>query len=176
MRAMLMLLASASASRIVLVGLYNTSTYAGHPAETGDYREPSVFSYSLDEVSGSLRPLGVVAAGLNVSWMARHPRTGLIYAVSEVLEYQGNTTGSIATLALDETSASLSVLGRAATHSAGPVYASVDASGRWLVAAHYTGGSLTCLPIRDDGTVGASAAAIESQGPGCSQSTIELRS
>ena len=158
--------AEAARSPIVLVGLYNTSTWSGHPIETASYTLPSVFTYNLRS-DGTLSPIGRASAGLNVSWLTRHPKhDDLLYAVNEVNEYNGSKTGSVTTLRLDGATGTIAVAGRAATHAAGPVFTTVDSTGRWLLVANYVGGVLTVLPIEADGTVGADAADAQFQGAG----------
>ena len=153
---------------VVLIGLYNTSTYKGHPAETATYASPSVWSYTLDVESGALVPHGSpIAAGLNVSWIAAHPtRRDLLFAVSEVNEFAGNATGSVATLRFQRASGECSVLGRVSTHGAGPVFATIDATGHWLLVSSYGTGNLAVLPIGADGAVGKAAADVKFQGAG----------
>ena len=109
-----------------------------------------------------------MAAGLNVSWIAPHPtRRDLLYAISEVSEFDGsNTTGSVATLSFDRATGSCSVLGRASTHGAGPVFATTDATGHWLMVSSYVGGNLAVLHIGADGAIGKAAADVEFQGAG----------
>lgn len=153
----------------MLVGLYNTSTYSGHPAETSTYSSPSIFTYNLGS-DGTLSPLGSqggAPAGLNVSWVTRHPKHDLLYAVNEVNEFNGTETGSITTLRLDSRTGKIVVTGRVSTHAAGPVFATVDSTGRWLLVANYVGGMLTVLPIDDvDGKVGVEVADKQFQGAG----------
>ncbi len=162
-----LLLSALAQDSVVIVGLYNTSTWAGHPAETNSYQEPSVHGFSLG-ADGAMSRFGRLPAGLNVSWITGHPtRRDIFYAVNEVAEFDGATSGSVTTLRFSRTARDFEVLARATSGGAGPVFATVDATGRWLLVANYGGGTLAVLRIRDsDGTVDGTDARTYFEGAG----------
>ena len=51
----------------------------------------------------------------------------------------------------------LTFVNRVASHGAHPAHLSVHPSGRWLLVANYTGGTIAALPIRADGALGEAA-------------------
>ena len=155
----------------LLVGMYNTSTYAGHPAETDSYTGVSLLTFDVQPTGSFHLPPSApgFAAGLNISWVVPHPcKPEMFYALSEVGEFDGNTsTGSIATMRRDKRSGSFSVLGRVPSAGGSPVHGVVDPTGRWLLVADYTG-TLAVIPLlgNDTPTAGPNATDTRHQGAG----------
>ncbi|MFB6704600.1 lactonase family protein [Streptomyces sp. NPDC056333] len=83
----------------------------------------------------------------NPSYLALHPSGTTLYAVDE--QEQGGVTA--VALGPDGT---FRVLGARSTGGAGPCHLSVHPSGRWLLSANYTSGSVAVHPIAADGSLG----------------------
>jgi 6-phosphogluconolactonase len=92
----------------------------------------------------------------NPSFLTRHPRLPVVYAVHELGSWQGGFGGGAAayTLAMDGT---LRCLGAQATGGSDPCHLATDPSGRWLVVANYSSGHVSVLPLGADGAVGAAS-------------------
>ena len=82
------------------------------------------------------------------SWIARHPTLPVLYAVAELDE------GRVHAWALEEGVPAAS-LGSGQTGGAEPAHLTVDPSGRFLVTANYSGGSVAVHQLGDDGRIGA---------------------
>lgn len=101
----------------------------------------------MNSTSGALTLLGATNGGTNPSFLAFDVPRGRLYAVNE-----GN--GQIAAFEL-RPDAGLALLNRVSSQGAGPAHVSVDPSGRWVMAANYTGGNVAVLPVRPgDGGLG----------------------
>jgi 6-phosphogluconolactonase len=81
------------------------------------------------------------------SWIARHPDRPVLYAVAEEDE------GGVAAWALVH-GAPREPLGTGATGGADPCHLTVDRSGRFLVTANYTGGSVSVHRLDARGGIG----------------------
>jgi len=90
--------------------------------------------------------VGVIPAD-SPSWIARHPELPVLYAVSEVDE------GHVHAFSLAEGSFGQE-LGCGETGGAEPAHLAVDHSGRFLITANYTGGSISVHRLADDGSIG----------------------
>jgi len=90
------------------------------------------------------------------SWIAIHPSRKHLFAVNEVVDYQGNS-GSVSAFAIEEPSGNLRALNTVDSQGAGPAYLSLDAHGKFAFVANYVGGSIAVLPIRADGSLGDAA-------------------
>ncbi len=120
----------------------------------GTYTEPEesdskgVYVYRMDISSGKLSYGRVIKNMPNVSFMAKHPRSGLIYAVNETDEFEGQPGGSVTVL-----SSSLGVLNKQSSGGENPCYISIEKTGRFALVANYTSGTVAMLPIGTNGSL-----------------------
>jgi 6-phosphogluconolactonase len=85
---------------------------------------------------------------------------GRLYAANEVKD------GAVSAFSIDHSSGKLSLLNKMSVKSAGPCYVAIDKSGHYLIAANYSGGSITVLPISGDGKLGEASDFIQRKGSG----------
>ena len=123
-----------------------------------------IYSYRMDVESGNLTRLGVTDAGPNPSFLAIHPNHRFLYAVNEIMEFEGEETGAVTAFALDPTSGKLDYLGRQASAGALPCHLVVDTTGKNLLLANYIGGSVAVLPILDGGGLGKATSVMQHEG------------
>jgi 6-phosphogluconolactonase len=81
------------------------------------------------------------------SWLARHPSLPVLYAVAETDE------GRVRAWRLDD-GAPAEPLGSGDTGGAEPAHLTVDPTGRFLITANYTGGSISVHRLGPDGSIG----------------------
>lgn len=81
------------------------------------------------------------------SWIARHPRLPVLYAVAET-DHGHVHAWSLVDGAPDKQ------LGRGDTGGAEPAHLTVDPSGRYLITANYSGGSISVHRLGPDGSIG----------------------
>lgn len=75
--------------------------------------------------------------------------------------------GTVVAYAVDRDSGSLSRLNAGSTKGDGtPCYCSIDATDRWILTAQYDGGTVSVLPIDDDGRVDDATVVVEHEGSG----------
>ena len=67
---------------------------------------------------------------------------------------------------IDPATGNLRLLNEQATQGADPCYLSIDSQEKNLLVANYTGGSVTVLPIRTDGTLGMAIDVKQHEGSG----------
>jgi 6-phosphogluconolactonase len=120
-----------------------------------------VYTCNLDRDSGELERVDATAAGENPSFLAVHPNGEFLYAVNEVDD------GAVTALSIDRDSGELTELNQVVTGGgADPCYCTVEATGQYLLVAHYTGGTVAMVPIEDDGTVAEPSHVVEHEGSG----------
>jgi 6-phosphogluconolactonase len=112
---------------------------------------------SLNLETGALKLEGLAAEANNPSFLALHPNGKFLYAA---IEAGGGAVGAFAI----EKDGSLRRLNEDSTKGAGNCHVMVDAAGSHVLAANYGGGSVACLPIRADGSVGPASAFIQHTG------------
>lgn len=122
----------------------------------GDSR--GIYRLHLDPATGLLDEPQLVAATENPSFIALHPSGRWLYAVNELMEFEGEASGAVTAYAIAPESGDLLQLNQQSSRGGAPCYISVDASGRWVLVANYMGGNVAVYPIEEGGTLGAVAA------------------
>ncbi|MBX6311911.1 MAG: lactonase family protein [Isosphaeraceae bacterium] len=130
---------------------------------TGD-KSKGIYLLELDPSSGQVAFRGLISETTSPSFLAIHPNHRFLYAVNEVSNFGGERTGSVSAFAIEPENGSLLPLNRQSAHGAGPCYITVDRKGRHALVANYGSGSVTVLPIGDDGRLGEATATVQHQG------------
>ena len=117
----------------VYVGTYTKNTGAA-----------GIYRYRLDTTTGKLTAEGLAAEAVSPSFLAIHPNEKFLYAVNEHSE-------AVSAFAIDPASGDLTFLNQHSSRGANPCYLVVDATGKNVLVANYSGGSVACLPIEADG-------------------------
>ncbi len=153
---LLCLLAACQPARaaLVFVGSYTPNGGAG------------ISTYRLDLASGSLSLLKKSGELPNPSFLAIDPSRRYLLAVSESGEYLGQPGGAVSSYRIDAATGSLTLINSQPTRGASPCYVSVDPSGKWVLVANYSGGSLTVLPLDAEGRLGEPSALEQHHGSG----------
>jgi 6-phosphogluconolactonase len=120
----------------------------------------------LDLADGGLKLEGVAAETKNPSFLAIHPNRRFLYAVGEISDFAGKRTGAVSAFRIVPPTGRLELLNQESSGGAGPCHVTVDPTGRNVLVANYSGGSVSVLPIREDGTLGAATAFVQHEGSG----------
>lgn len=144
--------ASAHGEYIVYVG-----TYTG-PKSQG------IYAYRFGAATGQITPLGLVAETTNPSFLAVDPSRQFLYAVNEVGDYQGQKSGGVSAFSIDRKTGKLTFLNEVASRGADPCHVSLDRTGKFVLVANYTSGSVAVFPVLADGRLGDASAFIQHHG------------
>lgn len=131
---------------------------------TGDKKSKGIYQFDFDSETGKLTPQGLAAEAVDPSFLAIHPSQKYLYAVSEVGTYQGKPSGAVLGFAIDKDSGKLSPINAQSSEGAAPCHLVVDKTGRTLLVACYSGGSVASLPIAEDGRLSSAASVIRHSG------------
>ena len=115
-------------------------TYTSGSASQG------IYAFDLDASSGALTHRFTAADVPDPSYLALSPDGRMLYSVNELDE------GAVSAFAVADDG--LTFVNRVASHGAHPAHLSVHPSGRWVLVANYTGGTIAALPIQADGALG----------------------
>jgi len=127
---------------LLYVGTYTTSKSEG------------IYLYRLDLSSGELKRFGTTRGVVNPSFLALALNRRYLYAVNEVEEFAGRKSGAVSAFAVDQKTGELRLLNQKPSLGADPCYVDVDARGRFVLIANYTGGNVTVFPVERDGSLG----------------------
>ena len=143
---------SASTSSLCYVGCY--TQFRDRSQDDG------IYLCRLDTVTGALTRVGSAGGVTNPSFLALHPTRPLLYSVSETRD------GKVCAFALDETDGSLRLINEQSSHGDDPCHLIVDRSGRFVLVANYSSGTIAFLPIREDGGLAPASETIQHVGSG----------
>lgn len=133
----------AAAERLVWFGTFTR----------GSAGSEGIYVSWFDDASGALTPPVLAAQARNPGFLALHPSLAVLYAVSEVADRDGKPTGGILSFAIDERTGILTQKSEQPSGGVGPCHVSVDRTGRAVLAANYSGGSVICLGLETDGSL-----------------------
>ncbi len=146
---------------------------AGRPAHGDMYlvyigtytvrKSKGVYAYRFDARTGQLASLGLAAETISPSFLAVDPRRRFLYAVNEVSNYEGKN-GGVSAFAIDHQAAKLTWLNEVSSRGADPCYVSLDKTGKHVLVANYTGGSVAVFPVLEDGRLGDASAFVQHRG------------
>jgi 6-phosphogluconolactonase len=122
-------------------------TYTG-PKSKGIYRA------KFDSATGRLTPAELAAECSSPSFLAVHPNGKFLYAIDEKADAAKDAARGVAAYAIDTRTGALTLLNEQGIGSRGPCHVEVDATGKCLLVANYSGGSVAALPIAGDGKLG----------------------
>ena len=132
-------------------------TYTREGGSEGIYRS------SLDLKTGALSKPMLAAKLKSPSFLAIHPSRPLLYAVSET-GGDPEEAQALNAFAIDTKTGDLKHLNSRSTGGGGACHVTVDRSGRVVLAANYSGGSIVSAPINEDGSLGEVASFIQHEG------------
>lgn len=117
-------------------------------------KSEGIYLLKMDPTSGALAHVSKITGVDNPSYLTVHPSGNYLYAVNEVGDFGGKASGAVSAFAIDATSGELTFLNQESTDGAAPCHLCVDRTGRYLLTANYTGGSVCVHPIGSDGRLG----------------------
>lgn len=115
-----------------------------------------IYVYRMADEGGEWRHVQTVADVPNPSYLALHPSRRYLYAVNEVGELDGEKGGAVSAFSVDPGTGKLTYLNRQSTHGEDPCHLCVEPSGRLVIAANYSGGSVAVFRVQPDGRVSPS--------------------
>ena len=139
--------------------------YVGTYTQEGSTSK-GIYIFRYDPGSAKVTSLGLAAQTINPSFLAVHPNRRFLYAVNEVGDYKGQKSGGVSAFAIDNATGKLTLLNEVASGGADPCYISVDKTGKFVLVANYTGGSVSVFPILKDGGLGEASAFVQHTGHG----------
>jgi 6-phosphogluconolactonase len=111
----------------------------------------------------SLTPAGLAGEADEATFVVIHPKGRYLYAVTAA-SVNEPYTGAVEAFEIDRGSGRLTFLNRRASGGATPAHLALDRSGKLLIVANYSGGTVAAFPVGDDGRLGAATATVRHHG------------
>lgn len=128
--------------------------------------EKSKGIYVFDYHAGNAGSVRLAAESANPSFLAVEPAGDFLYAVNEIFNYEGQKTGSVSAFSIDRKNGTLAFLNQVSSRGADPCYVTLDITGRYVLVANYTSGTVAVFPRQRDGTLGEPTAVVRHAGQG----------
>lgn len=120
--------------------------------------------------SGRLTPIGpdpLAASSENPSFLAAEPSGRFLFAVNETDSYPGQgekKSGGVSAFSIDRRSGRLKLLNQVPSGGGGPCFVSLDHTGKYVLVANYTTGSVAVFPVMPGGKLGEASAFVQHTG------------
>lgn len=127
-------------------------------------KSEGIYVYKFNINDGSASKVSHVKTS-NPSFVAVSPNQQFVYAVQEDAGDNGKG-GAVAAFSFNKQTGMLAYINRQSTGGDHPCYVAVDKTGKWVVAGNYSSGSLSVMPVQQDGSLGAASSIIRHSGRG----------
>ncbi|HQU83323.1 MAG TPA: lactonase family protein [Pyrinomonadaceae bacterium] len=145
--------------------------YIGTYTSTG--KSQGIYVHKFDTETGKLSPLYTVKDVLEPSFLTVSKDKKHLFAVNELLEYEGKKAGAVSAFAIDHKTGNLQFLNKQNSLGGAPCFITTSENGKFALVANYLGGNVSVYPIEKDGKLGASVELIQHTGSGLNKDRQE---
>ena len=131
---------------------------------TGD--EGAIHAYSLNSESGQLVLLRRTTDVQNPFFLAISPDRKFLYSIHAPGQFGGTENEQVSAYRVVGNAGELKLLNHTSTLGTAACYLDVDATGKTVLIANYSTGSIASLPVHSDGALGAAATFVQHKGSG----------
>ena len=123
----------------------------------------AINAFRVDTKRGTMKPVHRTANVENPFFLALSPDRKFLYSI-HTPDFSDKVNDEIAAFRLEGDSGRMKLINRQSALGTTACYLDVDATGRTLVVANYSSGSVAALPIRKDGSLGKAATFVQHRG------------
>jgi len=135
---------------LVTLNIFSQNTYIFLGSYNRDKEAESIQVYQLDTLNGKLTKITAAKNIINPSYLTISPNGKYLYACTDT---KMPNAGSVSSFAFNPENKTLTFLNKQSSGGENPVYVSVHKSGKWLVNANYTEGSVSVHPLLENGKI-----------------------
>ncbi len=146
--------ASTPATSLVFFGTYTRKESQG------------IYVARFNSTDGSLSHPQLAARGSNPTFLARHPRLPVLYAIGDRKNEQGGAEGVLFAYTIDPATGALTALNSIPAGGGPLCYIQVHPSGGGIVVASYHGGYVASYSLSGDGSLGELRSLVKHTGKG----------
>lgn len=119
----------------------------------------------MDDATGTLTPIGVVAEVERPTWLALDPQRSRLYATNEVGN-AGDRIGDVLSFGIAPADGALTPISRTASAGGGPTHLALEDDGRTLFVANFGGGQVSAMRIDGQGAISPARTTMTNTGSG----------
>jgi 6-phosphogluconolactonase len=124
----------------------------------------AIHAFKLDSKSGQLKQVHRTADVEHPFFLALSPDDKFLYSIHAAGQFGGKEHEQVAAFEIAGDSGELKLLNRQSALGTAACYLDVDSTGKTVVVANYSTGSVASLPVREDGSLGEASSFIQHQG------------
>lgn len=123
----------------------------------------AIYAFRLNEETGELKEVQRATDVENPFFLALSPDGKYLYSI-HAKAFGGEEHEEVAAYAVDSKSGSLKLLNRQSALGSASCYLDVDNTGKTVVFANYSSGSVAALPVQEDGSLGEATSFVQHAG------------
>jgi 6-phosphogluconolactonase len=123
----------------------------------------AINAFRLDPTSGALTPTHRTGGVEHPFFLALSPDGRFLYSI-QARDFGGKENEHVAAYALEGADGGLRFLNRVSSRGTSSCYLDTDATGKSLLLANYSSGSVAAFPVHKDGTLGEAASFVQHTG------------
>jgi 6-phosphogluconolactonase len=113
---------------------------------TAKTNSKGIYEFQFDGATGKMSAVEVAGDTKDPSWVVVHPGGKYLYSVNET-----GKASTVSSFAIDSKNGKLTLLNQLPSLGEDPCYLSFDQTGKFLLVANYTSGTVAAFPILADG-------------------------
>ncbi len=141
----------------------NMLLYVGTYTEKGS---EGIYVFNFNAKTGALSKLNTVKDVVQPSYLAVNKSRNYLYAVNELVEYEGKKSGSVSAFAIDQKTGNLTFLNKQPSLGGAPCHVFISDNEKFVLVANYLGGNVSVYPIETGGKLGESVDVEQQVGTG----------
>jgi 6-phosphogluconolactonase len=119
-----------------------------------------IYVYDFDLNTGEMKQINKATGIEDPSFLAISPDKKFVYSVCET------TGGQAVSYAFDKETGGLKEINRVSSGGVHPCHITIDNTGKWIMIGNYTGGSLSVIPVSENGVLSEPIQTIQHTGKG----------
>ncbi len=120
-----------------------------------------IYAYDMNPTTGALTLMqvaGTPATVPNPSFIALEPHGRFLYSVNEIGNFEARQSGSVSSFSVEYPTGRMTLLNSQPTEGRNPAHLSLDSTGRFVLAANYSGtttgtNNIAVVPVKADGSL-----------------------
>lgn len=131
------------------INVFAQNTFVFFGSYNKDKAAEGIYVYELDTLNGNLTKVASVKDVFNPSFITLSPNGKYVYACTDTRLPEG----TVSSYAFDSKSKTLNFVSIQKSGGVNPVFLATDKTGKWLVNANYSDGSVAVFPLLDNGVI-----------------------